>query len=991
VGPGRRVLGLVEFGVLGPLRVTDDAGGVVAVPAAKQRVVLACLALRAGELVTTDALAEAIWGGGLPGRPRRAVQTHVTRLRRLLGGGGLVASRPEGYVLAVAPEQTDVGRFRGLVARARVAANGGDRQGEAALLGQALSLWRGEPLADVPVEGPLREVVVGLSEQRLVVLGQRIAAELATGRHGELVAELRALCERYPLREGLWAQLLTALYRSGRQADALAAYRRVRGLLAEELGIDPGPELQRLHQAILTGDPALEAPHPPTPPVPAPVRPRAAGTPSQLPMDVADFVGRSNLVDHIEALLGDDQLVRVVAVSGPPGVGKTTLAVHVAHRLRARFPDGQLYVDLHGATAGLRPLAPLEVLGRLLRALGADPAAIPTGLEEASAAWRSQVAGRRLLVVLDNAADATQVAALLPGSAGCGVLVTSRRALMGLPGAVLLELEVLAPGEAAALLGRVAGPARVAAEPEAAAELVRCCGGLPLALRIAGARLAARPAWPLAALAERLADAQRRLDELALAEVGVRASLAVSYEQLHTSQDPTDHAAAQAFGLLGVMDGPELGVPVVARLLDRPEDAAERVLERLVDAHLLETLQPGRYRLHDLLRLYAHELASEQHPEPERTAALTRALGLYVATAWQTFELLRPGDYRLASRDARWGKDELEFADEQAALDWLEAERDNLLAAVEQAATTPGVPAEIAIQLAHALFGFFVVRSHWDDWVPVNQTAMRIARRMGDLAAQAQAHNDLGIAYERQGRYEQALASLQESLALRRRLGDRLGLAAGLGNLGLVYQRLGRYEQALVCQQESLALYRELRDRRGEATSLTNVGDVHMHQGQYAEALVCHQESLAIDRELGDRRGQAVNLCNLGKVCERLGRYAQALAFQQESLAIDRELGDPYGEAESLNGLGVVYRRVERYDQALAFQQESLALRRELGDPHAEAESLRELGVTLRALDRLEEARAHWLEALAIFEQLGTSDAEQVRALLADLPGSPPR
>ena len=841
------------------------------------------------------------------------------------------------------------------------------------------------------MEGPLREVVVGLSEQRLVVLGQRIEAELATGRHGELVAELRALCERYPLREGLWAQLLTALYRSGRQADALAAYRRVRGLLAEELGIDPGPELQRLHQAILTGDPALEAPHPPTPPVPAPVRPRAAGTPSQLPMDVADFVGRSNLVVHIEALLGDDQLVRVVALSGPPGVGKTALAVHVAHRLRARFPDGQLYVDLHGATAGLRPLAPLEVLGRLLRALGADPAAIPTGLEEASAAWRSQVAGRRLLVVLDNAADATQVAALLPGSAGCGVLVTSRRALVGLPGAVLLELEVLAPGEAAALLGRVAGPARVAAEPEAAAELVRCCGGLPLALRIAGARLAARPTWPVAALAERLADTQGRLDELALAEIGVRASLSVSYEQLHASDVPADRAAAQAFGLLGVLDGPELGVLGVARLLDQPEDAAERALERLVDAQLLETPAPGRYRLHDLLRLYARELACEQHPEPERTAALTRALGLYVATAWQTFELLRPGDHRLASRDARWGKDELEFADEQAALDWLEAERANLLAAVEQAATTPGVPAEIAIQLAHALFGFFVVRSHRDDWVRVNQTALRVARRMGDLAAQAQAHNDLGIAYELQGRYDHALASLQESLALRRRLGDRLGLAAGLGNLGLVYQRQGRYEQALVCQQESLALYRELRDRRGEATSLTNLGDVHMHQGQYAEALVCHQESLAIDRELGDRRGQAVNLCNLGKVCERLGRYAEALAFQQESLAIDRELGDPYGEAESLNGLGVVYRRVERYDQALAFQQESLALRRELGDPHAEAESLRELGVTLRALDRLEEARAHWLEALAIFEQLGTSDAEQARILLADLPGSPPR
>ena len=983
----------MELGLLGPLRVVDDAGRVVVIPAAKQRVVLACLALRPGELVTVDELAEAIWAGRLPANPRRAVQTHVVRLRKLLGGGGLLQGRPEGYALAVAPQAVDVGRFGALVAQARAAAAAGDRQAEAVLLAEALGLWRGEPLADVPLEGAQREVVVGLGERRLAVLGQRVAADLALGRHEELVAELRGLTERYPLREGFWAQLLTALYRCGRQADALEAYQRVRGLLAEELGIDPGPELQRLHQAILTSDPTLGVSQGPAPIPPAPtsVRPLAWSTPSQLPPDVADFVGRAGLVDQVEVLLADDQPGRIVAVSGPPGVGKTAVAVHVAHRLRAQFPDGQLYVDLHGATAGLRPLAPLEVLGRFLRALGTDPAAVPTGLEEAGAAWRSRVAGRRLLVVLDNAADATQVAPLLPGSPGCGVLATSRRALVSLQGAVLLDLDVLAPREAGELLGCVAGQERVAAEPEAAAEVVRCCGCLPLALRIAGARLAARPTWPVAALAERLADTHRRLDELVVAEVGVRASLAVSYEQLRASDDPADRAAAQAFGLLGVLDGPELGIPVVARLLDQPEDLVERLLERLVDAQLLETPAPGRYRLHDLLRLYARELACQHHREAERAAALTRALALYVATAWHTFRLLRPGDHRLAGMEDRWSKEGLDFADDRSALGWLEAERANLLAAVEQAAATPAVPAEMAIQLVQALFGFLWVRGHWDDLARVNRTALGVARRIGDRAAQAQAHHELGSSHWRRGRYPEAIASLQESLALRRELGDRRGEAASRSTLGNVYERQGRYEEALACQQESLAADRDLGDRRGEAASLTNLGNVYERQGRYAEALACHEQSLAIDRELGDRRGEATSLNNLGRVHELQGRYDQALACLQEAMAVRRELGDRPGQAYGLSNLGVAYQRQGRHDRALACQRQSLALRRELGEPHGEAESLRELGVTLGALGRVDEARAHLLEALAIFEQLQTTDAEQVRALLADLSGSSPR
>jgi DNA-binding SARP family transcriptional activator/tetratricopeptide (TPR) repeat protein len=907
----------VKFGLLGPLEVVDGDRP-VPIPSAKHRMLLAGLLLRPGQLVTVDELAEIIWGDTMPAGPRKVIQTYVGRLRKLLGGGELIQSRPGGYVIVVGPGDVDVGRFELLLERARDAAGREDRHTESAMLRRALALWRGEPLADVPSEKLHRDVVARLAEQRLDALFRRVEADLGVGRHGELVAELQILAERHPLREQFWAQLMTALYRCGRQADALQAYHRVSRLLAEELGVDPGPELRALHQAILAGDRALAAPPPPG------RRPWLKQT--QLPVDVTDFVGRADLIYQIKQLLAPERGVPVVALAGPPGVGKTALAIHAAHQLAERFPDGQLYANLRGATSGLRRLPPLEVLGRFLRSLGTEAAAVPTDLEEASAAFRSRVAGRRLLVVLDNGADAAQVGALLPASPGCAVLITSRPVLPALAGARHLTLDALPAPEAVELLGRLAGHDRVTAEPAAATEVARCCGYLPLALRIAGARLAARPGWPVRALAGRLADAQRRLDELQLTEVGVRASFQVSLHQLSGSPDVLDRAAAETFELLGVPDGPQMSLPAAARLLGQPEDAAERVLERLVDTQLLETPVPGRYRLHDLLRLYARELASQRQPEPLRVAALERVLRFYVATAWQTLAVLRPGDYRLTRIARRRCNGGLEFADQQAALAWLETERANLLTAVRQAVSTPGVPTEIGIQLAHALFGFFWVHSHHSDWVQANQIALEAARQASDLAAQAQAHNDLGACYYRQGHYDQALTCLHESLAIRRKLNDRLGQALSLGNLGNAYQRQGGLEQALACLRTSLAICQELGDRRGQASNLANLGELHRRQGHYEKAIACLHQSLAIRRDMADRHGRAHGLANLGTVYQRQARHNQALACLRESLAICQELGDRRGQAESL----------------------------------------RELGVTLRALGRQEEARAHLLQARAI-------------------------
>ena len=972
----------LRVALLGPLEVSVGDRPVV-VSAPRLQALLAVLAVSAGRSVSVDRLAVAVWDADLPGYARGAVQTYVTRLRGLLGAG-LVRTSPGGYTLCAEPDQVDALRFLRLLDAAMRAP---EVPQERVLLAEALALWRGAPFEGVQSAWLADVEARRLTERYLAATERRIDLDLADGRATELVPELSDLTARYPLRESLWVRLLVVLDRCGRQAEALERYEAVRVRLAEELGADPGPELQGMHADLLAG-------RPPQPSGAAGSRAPKQPVPRQLPVDIDGFTGREQELAGLEALLGDGddegalEPVVVSAVVGTAGVGKSALAIHAAHRLAGRFPDGQLYVNLQGAAVGLAPLGPGEVLGRFLRGLGVDSAAIPGDLEEAAALWRSQVAGRRLLVVLDDAADAAQVRPLLPATPGCGVLVTSRRVLASLDGAKHLHLDVLAPDEAIRLLGRLAGPQRVAAEPQVAAEVVRLCGRLPLALRIAGARLAARPSWPVRTLAERLADAQARLDELELADIGVRASFTVSDQHLRASGDPADRAAAAAFGLLGMLDGPELGMPVAARLLDMGEQAAERVLERLVDAHLLETPAPGRYRLHDLLRLYARELAAQSHPEPERAAALTRALGFYAATTWGTLAVLRPGDHRLARADDRWRDGGLELADEHSALGWLETERANLLAAIQQAAATPGIPNELATQLAHALFGFLWVRGHWDDWVRVSQLALAAAQRTGDRAAQAHAHNDLGLARYRQGRYEQALACHQEGLAIFRELGDRRGQAASLNNLGIVYEEQGRYQESRACHKASLAICRELGNQRGQAISLGNLGNVHERQGRYDQALACQQETLAIFDELDDRYGQAVTLNNLGKVHMRRERYDEALASLKTSLTIFRGLGDRDGQAFSLTELGVVYRRQGRPDHALACQQESLAIRRELGDRRGQAESLRELGETLRSLDRSDAARAHWREALAIFEQLGTTHADQLRALLAEEPSS---
>jgi tetratricopeptide (TPR) repeat protein len=739
---------------------------------------------------------------------------------------------------------------------------------------------------------------------------------------------------------------------------------------------------------------------PPVRPIPEPAT-VSQPVPRELPGRIADFTGRCDELATLRDLLvggrgesgtppaGVGQPVVISAIDGMGGIGKSALAIEVAHELvdAGAFSDGQLYLNLRGATPGLPPLDPSEALGRMLRGLGLEPAQVPTEAEEAAARFRSLAAERRLLVVLDNAAGSEQVRSLLPASSTCGVLITSRRVLATLEGAHRVHLDVLPHNQALELLGRIVGSERVAADRHAAAEVVRLCGYLPLAIRIAGARLIALSGGELGVLATRLADASGRLEELQAEELAVRASFEVSLQALEQSPDHVDQAAVAAFGLLSLPDGPDLGLAAAARLLDEREESTQRLLARLVDAQLLETPRLERYQFHDLVRLCAREHSLSRHPEPERLAAVTRMLAFYTATAWHTLALLRPGDHRLATADPCWTGNGMRFADAATALAWLEAERANLLAAISQAAAAAAAsPEQLACQLTRSLFAFFFLRGYWQDGVHTNQIILELADRTQDLAAQAYAQKDLGIFYHWLGRHAEAMTFEQNSLITFRNLGDRRGEAASQSNLGIVYERLGRHAEAITCHRESLAIHRELGDRRGEANSLNNLGVIYQSLGSYAEAMTCHRDSLAIIQELGDRWGEANSLNNLGTDYHSLGRYAEAIACQRDSLTICREMGDRCGEAHSLNGLGVVYVRQGRPAEAITCHQDSLTLFRELGDPQGERWSLRDLGDALRAVGRDVEAAAAWREALAICQALQIPEADEMRNRLATLP-----
>jgi DNA-binding SARP family transcriptional activator len=947
---------MVEFGLLGPLVVRAD-GSPVVVSAGKQRVLLAALLLRAGQVVPAAELAGFVWEGSAPGTARVTLQNYVKRLRQALGPAGYerIVTRPSGYAIQVEPGELDVARFEQLAGAGRAAAQAGNWKRACALLGEALGLWRGEPLADVPSAALRAAEVPRLAELRLEAAEARAEAELHLGRPAGIIGELRALVAAEPLRERLWELLMLALYRSGQQAAALAAYRRARQALVNQVGIEPGPGLQEMNQKILLDDPALllapsqapagnEAPADPAGPRPAngPGGASDKARPGLLPSAVPDFTGRAIELAELSALRDQPgRPVVITAIGGTAGVGKTALAVHWARQAAGHFPDGQLYVNLRGFGPA-EPLHPSEALRAFLYALGVPAAQVPVGLDAQHVLYRSLLVGKKILILLDNARDPAQVRPLLPGTADAQVLITSRAELASLvvtEGARQISLDVLTTGEARQMLAARLGPGRVADEPAAADELIGLCARLPLALAITAARAAAHPGFTLAALAAELRDARGRLDALSTGEdaTDMRAVFSWSYQHLPAP-------AARMFRLLGLVPGPDITAQAGASLAGLAVPEARRLLRELARAHLLSEPVPGRYAFHDLLRAYAGEQARQTDSDTDRRAATIRILDHYLHTVYTAGLLVVPGRIPVSLTAPQRGVRPEVLVSEQQAKDWFDAEYHVLIAAATLAAET-GFDVH-AWQLPSAMADLLMMRGHWHEAVAAHHGGLEAATRLGGQAEQAEARQRLAILYFKLGDYDQGRAYGAAALGLFRQVGDRRGQARAHLTLGALSSRQGDDAEAVRCQEQALALFRAIGDRHGEAATLNDIGWCYVILGRAHEARTFCEQSISLQQELGNRSGEAHAWDSLGYAEHHLGHLAEAAAFYQHALDLYRELGSRSGAAESLSHLGDVHHADGDHAAAREAWQEALPILDDLQHPEAVQvrDKLRQLG-----------------------------------------------
>ena len=922
---------LVRFRVLGPLEIRTGEDW-TSIGAPKWRSLLAALLVDAGQVVSTDRLISDLWGDEPPRGATNLISIYAHKLRKMIGddGGQLLRTRAPGYLLAVRPDDVDSLRFAALVGAGRQAL--ADRQPDRAapVLAEALDLWRGRPYMDVPYCDPVEAEVRRLDEARLDALELSFEAEVGCGRHAAVIAELSRLTADHPLREGLWGLLMRALDAAGRHAEALAAYARAREVIADELGVDPGEALQSLYERILTEEAA-------------PPRSAAVPSPMQLPGDIADFTGRDEDVERLcELAPGEDTgggAVKIAVVAGAGGLGKSTLAVHAAHRLRPDFPDGQLYVNLQGASP--HPVAPTDVLARFLRDLGVAGTQVPASEEERVGLLRTRLTGRRMLLLLDDAKDAAQVRPLLPGSASCAVLVTTRNRMPGLGTTCLVDLDVLGDKDAHALFTSIVGAIRVNEAPDATDAVLAACAGLPLAIRIAGARLAARPHWSVGTLAVKLRDEHRRLDVLRVGDLEVRASFEVSYASLRPPATASGLDQARAFRLLGLWSGPFIRLPAAAALFGQPDEIAADALELLVDAHLLESPAEDLYRFHDLLRVYAAE-RSQTESAPDRQDAVRRLLTWYLHTAEAAARTISPNHTPLPLGPAEREIRPLVFSSLEKALDWCEAERVGVVAATRQAAAS-GLHG-IAWRLAAAAVSFFYRRSHWADWLTTHEVGLASARELGDPLGEAWILNNLGMLCGEQNKAE-AAEYFEQALAIYRRIGDKKGETRAANNVAHAYYQLRRFDEALEAGQSSLAIQRETGSRYGEGTALAILGIALRGLGRFADSIDRSQQALIIYRELGDQQGEAEVLKDLGEAYLGLNSVDEAIETLRESQAIWHAIGDHHGKAMTLKVLGTAWRRAGKPDEARRCLGAAQQIFEELGDRAQAAEIQAELGL----------------------------------------------
>lgn len=941
-----RVLGVVE--AVGP-------HGTIALTSTR-RVILGVLAMRAGEVVPYTELVDVLWGESPPRTAFKTLHSHVARIRQALAEAGVppvLTTRDPGYVLELAPERVDAHRFELLVHGARADLARGDKRAAVETLRTASGLWRGEPFSGTDLGDWGHHEFDRLHELRLSATEDRWDAEIATGGAPAAALELPRLVAREPLRERLTGLLMLALHRCGRHAEALTAYDRLRHQLADELGVDPGPELAELHTAILRRDPALAAPAPAAPPAPSQV-------PAQIPARVGHFTGRTAELSELDdALTGDEP--PIVVISGPAGMGKTSLAVQWAARVAARFPDGHLFLDLRGHDPDHAVTAE-QALAHLLRGLDVPEDRIPAGESARSALYRTLLHTRRCVVLVDDAGTVDHVLPLVPGSDSSVLVVTSRRSLTGLVArhAVLhIVLDSLDDASSVALLGKVLGRARVTREPEATARLARVCAGMPLALRIAAARLVGVPARPVAELVDELSGA--RLDGFA-----VEGDLRTVRTVLASAYRPLSAGAARLLRLLATVPAPTVSVHLGAALADVPVATVRAPLAELSGAHLVIGAGEDRYRFHDLIREFARDRAAVEEPEPDMVAG--RLLDWYLFIADEANRLVNP------DRDAvkpvfRFPLPPLPFvAGRHEATAFLESERDGFLPVIQHA-REQGMPTA-AWHLVYLLASFYEVSGHWTERVELCRAGLAAARDAGDRTGEAEMLRALGVAYYMTRRLTEAVETNLTALGVVRDIGDVAGEGHVLNNLANAYADLRRFDEAEPAFREAGERATAAGNRIGVGLAQRNLGYALVRMGRAQESLAPLAAALAIFDDIGNVRLRAGTLDTLGEARRDLGRHAEALRDFAEALAISREIGDRWLEWELLRSCGVTHLVAGDPAAALDHFGQSLAVTRAVHDRNGEAIALALIGHVHLGAGRTAEAAEHLELALAVRSQV---------------------
>ncbi|MEU7861604.1 BTAD domain-containing putative transcriptional regulator [Nonomuraea sp. NPDC049141] len=898
----------LEIRFLGPWQVLA-ADEPVRLAGQRRIGVLARLALDAGQVVHAERILTDIWGQSSAATVAKQLHIVISKLRETLGPHTteeIIQTMPGGYRLALEPDHIDAHLFTRLAKRARTAQAQGGRAAADALFRTVLQLWRGEPLAGL-TDPWARIEATRLEEEHRTVLEDHADLRLAAGDHHALAADLAVHVRAHPLRERPAAQLMLALHRAGRPSEALAVYQDTRRIMVSELGLEPGAELRRLHQAVLVKDPVLDLTTPAQQ-----VTLSEPYIPAELPADTHAFTARATEIHRLRTALGPADSPThgpaITVIDGPGGIGKSALAVHVAHAMAARFTDGVIYLNLHGSTAGLDPLTPAQALRHLLRSLGLDGAAVPADLGEAAARYRSLTATCNLLVILDNARDVHQIRPLIPAGPGCRVLITCRDPLATLDNARHLHLGTLNAADAAALLSRLAGPDRVRAEPHAAERVVQLCGGFPLALRIVGARLAARPDWTLSDLEGRLADATRRLDVLEYADLAVRASIAVSHH--HLREEPAGRDAAHLLPLLGLLGLPTHTPAVTATLTSWPHHRAEAALERLQDARLLEAAGPDRYQFHDLVGLYARERAHQDLPEEERTAAVRRALHHYLTTLWMASTLLNKDPVVRCPVELP----DITFKEPAEARRWVQDERDNLLAAAQQALAGPD-PAT-AIGLAIGLHWPFCYQGWHTQLADIYAHAIEVADRIAAWEDKAQLRSFLGWVYRDQGRYDAAIAQLKTALTDWDRAELPRRKVGALSNLGVIHTIVGRLDDALAYLESALTLNDDAERPGAPAVLRNNRVHVYYRQGRFDEAIAEARQLVELWPKTDPLAGAGSAHDSLGDIYLHAGRLTEAVDSYTTAARRFRESGYHLKEARSRWWFGIALHDLERHGEA---------------------------------------------------------------------------